>query len=86
MKKGRQRSKSIDPVKTNSENPMYRRQNNLFGEGFIRPSLYDCALCGQVLAQDVIWGQDERPYCPYCCTPLTQLSHEDLNESGSRQC
>lgn len=86
MKKGRQTSKSIDPVKINSENPMYRGQNNLFGEGLIRPSLYDCTLHGEVLAQDVIWGQDERPYCPYCSMPLTRLSHEDLHEAGSRQC
>ena len=46
MKKGRQTSKSIDPMTINPENPMYRGQSNLFGEEFIRPSLYDCALHG----------------------------------------
>ena len=86
MKKGRQTFKSIDPMTINPENPMYRGQSNLFGEEFIRPSLYDCALHGKVLAQDVIWGRDERPYCPYCSTLLTQLSHEDVIESGSKQC
>ncbi len=86
MKKGRLTSKSIDYIKIGSKNSMPRGQNNLFGEGFIRPSSYDCVLCGEVLAQDVIWGQDERPYCPYCSMPLTRLSHEDLNKSGSRQC
>jgi hypothetical protein len=42
----------------------------LFGNSAIPPTLYHCADHGDVLAQDVVWKRDGRPYCPECDAPL----------------
>jgi hypothetical protein len=38
----------------------------LFGDPSIPPTLYHCPSHGDVLAQDVVWKRDGRPYCPEC--------------------
>jgi len=42
----------------------------LFGDAAIPPSIYHCPEHGDVLAQDVLWKRDGRPYCPMCGAPL----------------
>jgi hypothetical protein len=42
----------------------------LFGDSAIPPTLYHCPNHGDVLAQDVVWKQDGRPYCPECDAAL----------------
>jgi hypothetical protein len=42
----------------------------LFGDPAIPPTLYHCPNHGDVLAQDVVWKRDGRPYCPECGAPL----------------
>ena len=46
----------------------------LFGESSIPPSFYRCPRHGLILAQDVIWGRDNLPYCPECRGELTAAS------------
>jgi|GEM_PF-2440999 len=43
---------------------------DLFGDSAIPPSIYHCPEHGDVLAQDVLWKRDGRPYCPVCGAPL----------------
>jgi hypothetical protein len=42
----------------------------LLGNSAIPPTLYHCPEHGDVLAQDVVWKQDGRPYCPECGAAL----------------
>jgi len=44
--------------------------SELFGDPTIPPTLYHCPDHGDVLAQDVVWKRDGRPYCPECDAPL----------------
>ncbi len=37
-----------------------------FGDPDIPPNLYHCPTHGALLAQDVLWKRDSRPYCPKC--------------------
>jgi len=46
----------------------------LFGESSIPPSFYRCPRHGLILAQDVIWGRGNLPYCPECKAELTATS------------
>ena len=42
----------------------------LLGDPTIPPTLYRCPEHGDVLAQDVVWKRDDRPYCPQCGAAL----------------
>ena len=42
----------------------------LLGDPAIPPTFYHCPEHGDVLAQDVLWKRDGRPYCPVCGAPL----------------
>ena len=42
----------------------------LFGDPITPPTFYHCPAHGEVLAQDVVWKRDSRPYCPECGAPL----------------
>jgi hypothetical protein len=43
---------------------------DMFGDSGIEPTFYRCSVHGAVLAQDVVWKRDDRPYCPECGDPL----------------
>jgi hypothetical protein len=38
----------------------------IFGTPDVEPTFYHCPAHGDVLAQDVVWKRDGRPYCPEC--------------------
>jgi len=37
------------------------------------PVRYQCETHGVVLALDVLWRRDDKPYCPTCGAPLTVI-------------
>lgn len=50
-----------------------RLYKEMFGIPQIKPRTYPCKSCGRpVLAQDVVWKENDSPYCPYCESQLAE--------------
>lgn len=60
-----------------TKGPVLHGENSL---SLIKPKIYKCPICGEILAADVLWKEMEdgvqKPFCGECRKPVVLISKE----------